>query len=125
MKTKTQEMSRHKSFNLFLSNTFIETLYVRTVCNIEPCQTQLILSCVLLKPMFVNHPKTLISQKLRNPLGLFGLKSFRWLVIVGGKIKCIACFVCLDGTSLQKLLPKMASSSGKIQKTLKFSNGKQ
>ena len=123
MKIKTQKVSRHKSLNLFPSKSFIETLYVCTVCNIEPCQIQLILSCVLLKPMFANHPKILISQKLRNSLGLFGLKSFCELVFIGGKIKRIACLVCLDGTSLQKILPKRANSSRKIQKTLKFSNG--
>ena len=36
--------------------------------------------------MCVNHPKTLTSQKLSSPLSLFGFKSFRECVILGGRI---------------------------------------
>ena len=46
--TKKQRVSRQKSFNLFPDKTFIHIMYVCIVSNIKPCQTQLILNCVLL-----------------------------------------------------------------------------
>ena len=40
-----------------------------------------------------SHPNILTSQKLRSHLGLFGLKSFHWFVILVERIKAIACLV--------------------------------
>ena len=82
--------SSQKLFNLFQSKTFIQIFYVYIICNIKPWQTQLILNCVLLLSMCVNHPKMLTTQKLSSPLGLIGLKSFHGFFIVGGKIEPIA-----------------------------------
>ena len=81
------------SFNFFPRKTLIEVLYACIVSNVQPCQTELILNCVPLQPMFVNHPKVLTFQKLSKPLGLFGLKSFHEFVILDGRIEPIACLV--------------------------------
>ena len=43
--------------------------------------------------MCVNHLKILTFQKLTNPLGLFGLKSFHRFIILVGSIEPIACLV--------------------------------
>ena len=43
--------------------------------------------------MCVSHPNILTSQKLRSHLGLFGLKSFHWFVILVERIKAITCLV--------------------------------
>ena len=55
-----KRVSRQKSFNLFPRKTF-EIFYVCIVRNIKPCQMQLILNCVFLQPMSVNHPQILTS----------------------------------------------------------------
>ena len=50
-------MPRQKSFYLFLSMPFIQSLNVFIVSNIKPCQTQLVLNCILLQPLCLNHTK--------------------------------------------------------------------
>ena len=84
-------MPKHKLFNLFPSKNFIQILYAYIVFNIKSCQTLLILNCVLLQQMCVNHPKVLTSEKLSSPSGLFGFKSFHEFVVLGGRIRPIAC----------------------------------
>ena len=48
LKIKKRKVSRQKSFNLFPTMNFIQILYVYIEPSIKPCQTQLILNCVLL-----------------------------------------------------------------------------
>ena len=52
-------------------------LYVCIVHNIKPCQTQLILKCVLLEKMCVNHPKILTFEKSRSLFVWFD--KFPWV----------------------------------------------
>ena len=66
------------------------------------------------------------SQKLSNPLGLFGLKSFHGfgiLGILGGTIEpSLPCVLFGDknvGKPLQKTISKLANSSKNIQKNIK------
>ena len=93
MKNKKQRVSRQESFNLFAGKTFIQLINVYIVSNIKPYQTQLILNCVLLFTMRVNHQKILTFQKLSDSLGLLELKNFHRFVILGGRIEPIVCLV--------------------------------
>ena len=74
--------------------------------------------------MCVNHPKVLTSQELSSPVGVFSLKSFHRLVILGGRIEPTACLVLFVHKnvekSLQKAISKMANSSKNIFKKIKM-----
>ena len=126
-KPKKQRVFRQNSFNLFPSKTFIQISYVYIVRNIKPYRTQLILNCVFLQTMYVNHSKRLTSQKLSSSLDLFGLKSWvcysRW----EDRAYCLPCVLFghkIVGKSLQKTTSNVANSNKNIQKTSKFSNRK-
>ena len=47
--------------------------------------------------MCANHPKILTPQKLRSPLGLFGLKNFHGFVILAERMYPTSCIaICLN-----------------------------
>ena len=116
-------VSRQKSFNIFLGKTFIQILYVYILRNTKPCQTQLILNCVLLSEMCINHPKILTFLKLISALGVFGLKCFHRFVVLGGRIGRISCLVFCLVIKMWKNLYKKSYQTW--QKTSKCSNRTQ
>ena len=120
LKTIKQRVSRKKSFNLFPRKTSIQVLCVYIVRNIKPCQTQLILNCVLWPPMRVNHPKLLTGQKLSSPFSLFSLERFQEFVFLGGRIEPITFLALYLVIKLWKIFYKKPYQSWQTTaKTLK------
>ena len=116
-------VSKQESFNLFLGKIFIQILYVYILRNTKPCQTQLILNCVLLSQMCINHPNILSFLKLISALGVFGLKYFHGFVVLGGRIGRIAGLVFCLVIKMWKNLYKKSYQTW--QKTPKCSNRTQ
>ena len=95
-------------------------MYIHIVRNIKSCQSQMILKCVFLSRMCLNHPKSLTSQKRSSRLGLFVRKVFMALLfLVGGWTLLSAC--CFIWSTLQKSIENTTNSSRNFQKTAKCS----